>query len=145
MAIFAITGENTNLQLMNYAVENTPCLVIDCANCANPHALPFLSYEKLSQIYLLEVDLIYVYRDIIRMLRQIAKECNTKKIIITTGVLFNYQDGYENKKIYEQTWEMLKSMQGYDILIGLIPSQIQLAKKYGVKIWDTLSGAKELS
>jgi hypothetical protein len=113
---------DVNKSLLKYAVENSPSLFIDCANCANPHKLfPQFQYEQLNDVYVMEVELLYTFRDVLKLLPKTADRLGTKTIIITTfGGLFNYDDTAENDDVLEHAWSIIRKIgKDYNIIIGL--------------------------
>jgi hypothetical protein len=123
------SGSSVNLFLMRYAVEHAPSLIIDCANCANPHSLyPEFTMQELAKVYVMEAEMLYKFRD---TLRRIAYTRPPVKTIVITSVrhLFNYDDEIENKNLLEHCSVLIK----------------YLSRKYRVIMaWDTQYGAKEL-
>jgi len=147
MSLIGITGNarTVNTQLLIYALKNTPAFIIDCANCANPHAF-FPYHDAFDKVFVLEIELIYVLRDVVKQLNHLIKDINPKCIIITTfHRLFHYQNEQENNDLYIHMWELLQEhAQRYSIFIGIAP----MHKKYAhycdrikeVNEWVTQSG-----
>jgi hypothetical protein len=135
-------GRAVNAQLLAEATMNAPNLIIDCANCADPHAIArYSSAEALDDVHIIEVDLIYKFRDVLLALDETVKHIGAKKIIITTfDKLFNYQDKEENTDVYLQIWLLLRRMAAtHDIIVGVreASAQEELARKYAGAIqWD---------
>ncbi len=137
MALTAVIGNRRQLnrQLLDYAAQRAPSLIIDCANVADPHKLyPRFSLNVLQNIYVIELELLYKFRDVLRYIDEYAIECGVKDIIVTTtDHLFHYQDEVENADIYEHAWEMLKQLGcRHNIVTGITPSslQVQLAGRF---------------
>ena len=140
MVLIGIIGNSCsyiNHKLLLYAANHTPSLVIDCANAANPHFLyPSVPLEKMSQVYVIELELLYKFRDVLLRVPLFIKNKNIKSVIVTTSDhLFHYQDEIENKNVIEHSWELMKLIgKSNVVLIGLSPSHIKYAKKYCNKI-----------
>jgi len=132
-----IKGEHANTALLLYALGNAPSLVIDCANCADPHSLfPYVQEEDFEEVYVIEIELLYLLRDVLKRTRKIAEERHLKCIVIPTfDYLFAYDNKEENKEIFSQCWEMVKELsKSYDILIAIHKSHEEFADKYCDKI-----------
>jgi hypothetical protein len=122
-----------NLELLDYAAKNIPCLIIDCSNIANPHLLyPKYTINELSNIYVIPVELIYTFRDVLQNLNKTCIEKGINKVIITKfGRLINYQNDEENNNIYNQSWELLKKHSLLlDIRIAIPKDQKETARRY---------------
>jgi len=133
MALIGITGSESqvNNQLMQYAAEYAPCLIIDCANYANPHAIN-IPFEKLHNIYVLNTDLLYKLRDTLHQVPLLMRKINAQTLIITPFTdLFHYQDKQENQNIYEHSWELLQFLgKTYTIFVGIAPDQEVFAQRH---------------
>ncbi len=143
MTLTVIVGNNRHLntKLLLYAAANVPSLVIDCANCANPHKLfPKVTIEQLSKIYVVELELLYKFRDVLLRVPSIAKQKEIKTIVVTiSDFLFHYQDEIENNNITEHCWELLHEIgKKYEIVAGLDynSKQIEFAKRFADRLGD---------
>jgi hypothetical protein len=147
------TGKVLNKALILYGMNCLPCLVIDCANCANPHAFyPKLSLETMQQIYVFELEQLYKFRDVLRQLPLYSRRLNAKAVVVTTSDhLINYQNEDENKGIYVYAWQLMRKIgRKENIIAGVLADSIQFeyAKKYCDKIievekWDIQLPLKE--
>jgi len=124
MSLRAVVGNHRRLnhELLLYAFENVPCLVVDCANVANPH--PFASrfpLELFHKVFVVEVELIYTLRDVLKRVPRHINELGLKCVVITSfNHLFNYQDEHENREIYLHAWELMKEIsQSVDVFVGV--------------------------
>ncbi|MBS3109791.1 hypothetical protein J4227_04655 [Candidatus Woesearchaeota archaeon] len=120
-------------KLLLHAFDSLPCLVIDCANAANPHALfPDAPLEKFNSVYIIEVEMLYKFRDVLKRLFGMAKKTGAETVIITSfRHLFNYQDEIENANIYEQCWRIMKKAgTKCRIIVSVHQSQEKMARKY---------------
>jgi hypothetical protein len=129
------SGSSVNHALLMYAAEHIPCLVIDCANAANPHAIfPEVPLEKMSQMYVVELELLYKFRDVLVQAHCFLKRLQAQHLIVTTpGHLFNYQDELENHNIIEQSWELMRALgKTYTVVVGVLRNSRHLscAQKY---------------
>jgi hypothetical protein len=151
MALIGICGSygSVNLSLLPYAINNAPSLIVDCANCANPHVLfPFTQPEDMEHVFVVQAELIYKLRDTIKEIPELVKDINPKCIIVTAfDRLFHYDDSEENENVYEHAWELMKKYsKDYDFFVG-VSEQKDFARRYcdkilGVEEWGTLCGAK---
>lgn len=133
MPLVGRTGDSINTDLLALALSKTPCIVLDAANCANPHLLfPFVEFENFKSVYVVQAEIIYTFRDALKELAQRADEIGTKTIIITTfSRLFHYQNERENEDVYDHSWELMKKVSlNYDVTVGVHISQMERAKKY---------------
>ena len=89
-----------NHELILYALNNTPSLILDCANRANPHRFyTQVPYENFKKCYVIPVDAIYRFRDTLKQTEEIANGLGVKCIVITYfGKLFDYGDKQETAK-----------------------------------------------
>jgi hypothetical protein len=111
-----------NRKLLLYAVKNRPSLVIDCANAANPHVLfPEVQLEELDSVYVIPVELIYTFRDVLKKVRGIAERLGVKCIVITPfNGLFHYDDERENRGVMEHAWELMRGLaERYEVVVGV--------------------------
>jgi len=133
MALVGLRGKEANKELLHFALEHTPSLVVDCANVANPHAFSaYIPVERFMDVFIMEVDLIYTFRDTVKRLRGLVDELGVHHIVITSfNHLFHYDDEEENKNILEHTWEMLSELgEHYEIHVGVHKSYEDMAKRY---------------
>jgi len=131
IAIISNNKQSINRKLLLYASKHTPSLIIDCANVANPHSL---SDANLHEIYVIELELLYKFRDVLLRVPSLVRQIKAKKIIVTTSDhLFNYQDEKENNNIIEHAWELMRKIgEKYTIVVGLKENSMheKFAKKY---------------
>jgi len=151
MALTGIKGSygSVNLSLLPYALKNTPSLIVDSSNYANPHVLfPFTQPEDMHDVFVVQAELIYKFRDIIKNIDLLVKEIKPKCIIVTVfDRLFHYDDKEENYDVLSHSWELMKKYsRKYDFFVG-ISKQVNFAERFcdklmEVKEWVTLCGAK---
>jgi hypothetical protein len=150
MSLIGITGKSTdtiNRALVLYAGSNLPSLVVDCANCANPHAFyPKLTLQAMQQIFIFELEQLYKFRDVLRQVPFHLNKINSKLVVVTTSDhLINYQNEDENMDIYIYAWKLMKKIGcRHNIFAGVSKDSYQLAyaRKYADKLlevdkWDT--------
>jgi len=134
MALVGMLGKHVNQLLLKKAVELRPSFIIDCANCANPHNLFPISEEELSQVFVIEVEVLYMLRDALKNIPETAKKLGVNIIIVTSfHRLFDYGDEKENKDVYEHSWELMNQYSTkYDIIVGIKKDSVheELARKY---------------
>jgi len=149
MTLIRITGghNTTNFALMKYACEHTPSLVIDCAGSANPHLLfPSVSADTFYDVHVMQCELLYVFRDILKRLPLLVRQIKPKTIVITSfSHLINYHDNEENDDILEQIWVTLSKLaRTHDIFIAVHDERAsRYCQTMGVEQWVIPSGAKE--
>lgn len=139
MALIGIRGSSrsVNRALLLYAFERTPALILDCANCANPHALfPKAPFEKFDSVFVVEIEVIYSFRDALKRVPLIAEQLEIRCIVITTfNRLFDYGDEREKHEIFEHSWELMKSISAsYEVVVGVHDAQEKSASKYCDKL-----------
>jgi hypothetical protein len=120
MKLTAIRGpvSDLNFRLLLLAFERSPSLVIDCANCADPHRFfGKVPEHKLSEVYVMNAEAIYRFRDSLKMVPYWAEKLSIRNIFVTTiGTLFSYDDKEEDKEVIEGCWELMKYISGrYDV------------------------------
>ena len=123
MALNVLRGERraADRKALLYAISRAPALVIDCANCADPHALfPALSQERLHDVHIIEVDLLYCLRDALLRVREFAEKKGISTVAVTSvGRLFHYHDEAENRNILEHCWELIEGLSmDFDIAVS---------------------------
>lgn len=119
-----------NYDLLRYAARQAPALVIDCANVADPHRLyPEFSHETLRQIYVVELELLYKFRDVLKNVPRYVEKIRARTVVVTTAdYLFHYQDKEENYDIHQHCWELLRELgQVYDVRVGVLANSEHLA------------------
>jgi hypothetical protein len=114
MSLIAYRGDSktVNFALVHSAFDQTPSLIVDCANCADPHSLfPYIRQEQLHDVYVINAEAIYRFRDTIIRLPHWIRMLGIRKIIITTiDTLFSYDDDEENRAVLMHCWELLKKL-----------------------------------
>lgn len=146
MALTAIVGSPSSINrwLLIYAVNNAPSLLIDCANCANPYSIfDFVEFESLDRVFVMQAEITYTFRDILRRALKIAGQIGARCIVITTfGSLYHYDDEDENRDIREEAWELMKEISlRYEVMVGLVNEEAAKVCDEVVR-WDTLCGAR---
>jgi hypothetical protein len=109
-------------ELLLYAFHHRPSLIIDCANCANPHALFHdIEQEWLSDVFIIEVEIIYKFRDVLLYTHDFAKANHLKSIVITPfDHLFHYDNSRENKIVLNQCFNIINHLsKSYEVVIPL--------------------------
>jgi hypothetical protein len=123
MVLRKLRGSKSSLNrnLLLYAVRNRPSLVIDCANAANPHSLfPEVEQEELVDVYVIPIELIYAFRDVLKIVPGIADRLGVRCIVITPfNGLFHYDDERENENIIRHAWELMNRLgERYEVVVG---------------------------
>ena len=121
MALIRLSRRGSNFRLMMHALKNTPSLVIDCANCANPHIFyPYVSPEAFENTYVVPVDAIFRFRDTLKRAGAMAERLGAKTIVITAfDRLFSYDDEQENRDITVHAWEIIRKLaEHFDVVVG---------------------------
>lgn len=135
MGIVAYTSKQANDEVMYYAARNTPAVLIDCANAADPHKYhPYIDAETLNEIFVVGIDVLYNLPIVLRKSPQYLTENNSKTLCITNPeYLFHYQDQEENSDLRRIVWQLLSKLSTtYDIHIALKHNSphVVWAKKY---------------
>lgn len=129
-AVRAKTKQEANRRLVLRAAQNPPTLVLDCANCTNPHVFKDeLTQEQLFHIYTITIELLYTFRDALKKTPEMARKLETNTIAITTfSGLFHYQDEQENNAILKQCWELINQLaKDFHVLIA-VPEKPNILK-----------------
>ena len=100
-----------NKELINAAFKELPTLIIDCANMMNPHDLyPELPLEDFEKVLVLEVEMLYKFKQIIDNIQDYIDSYGIKTLAIPMGGLFNYDNQEENLSIYKKVLYKLESL-----------------------------------
>ncbi|MBS3163843.1 hypothetical protein J4439_00250 [Candidatus Woesearchaeota archaeon] len=121
LAAFRGKTREVNARLLRLAFERLPSLVLDCAACADPMALPFASQEELEAVFVVEIDLLYSLRDALLQADALASALDARVVIVTTfHHLFHYQDEAENAAVVGHIWELFSALgERRDVLVGV--------------------------
>ena len=102
MTITPIRGsrEETNKALLDTAIKEAPSLLIDCSRAANPYSIAGYAPEDMRDVYVVEVEMLYKFRDTMRDLPRFLDDTGADTVIVTdTSTLFDYDNGEENRVI----------------------------------------------
>jgi hypothetical protein len=146
IGIVGNSGSSVNQFLLMHAAKNIPSLIIDCANAADPHRLyPSVPLERMSRIYVLEVELLYKFRDILVKTPFFMRRFSAKCLVVTTAEhLFHYQDEVENNQVIEHSWELMKEVaREHTVVVGLKhgSTHFSFAQKFCTRIKEVRDGA----
>ncbi|MBN1385809.1 hypothetical protein JW968_02400 [Candidatus Woesearchaeota archaeon] len=133
MALIGLRGSNHDLLLRAFEKRS---LILDCANCANPHSLfPEIPYEKFHDVFVLEVEIIYKFRDTLKEMDRIMQSIRAERLIVTPfDRLFYYDDEKERENVLEHAWELMKGIsKRYDVYVG-VKKQEDNARRYCDKV-----------
>lgn len=142
MALVGILGDrkDVNRWLLYRALAHPPTLVLDCDNCANPHVFN-VPAEAFTNIFVMQVDLIYTFRDTMLRLATVARTLGVRRIVITThSHLFNYGNAEENENVLRHAWEEMRTLgTDHDVMVGMTHEGL---REYCdvVRTWDIQSG-----
>jgi hypothetical protein len=139
MTLIGIKGSlcSINKELLLYAVEHAPSLLLDCANCADPQQLfPFVEPERFERVYVVEIEMLYLFRDVLKRARTLAREIGASCVVITPfSMLFSYDNEKENSDIFDQCWELVKELaKTHEVVVGIHESYERLAANYCDKL-----------
>jgi len=129
VGVIGSSGNSLNRKLLHLASTKTPSLIIDCANVANPHSLfPKVDIDIMNNIYVIELELLYKFRDVLLRVPSIVRRLKLNRIIVTTSDhLFNYQDELENRNVIEHSWELMGKIGDLTtIVVGVKSKSIHL-------------------
>jgi hypothetical protein len=147
MTLITLSGDpmQVNKALLFYAAKNTPSLFIDCASMANPHILfPHITEEEMSKVYVMQAEITYKFRDILKRTPIDAKRLNAKVVVITTFKgLFHYQDAMENESVAKQSWELMKNISKDNNVVVGVHTEDSLHEEYADERWDYGSYCRE--
>jgi hypothetical protein len=131
MTLFVLKGKSksVNRKLLFYAADHIPALVIDCANCANPHSLYPMHIQNLDHIFVVQAEMLYKFRDTLKYVDVILKDLALNCIVITTfDSLINYGDETENKAIFEHIWQFIGNLAKFhEVIVGVTANSIHEA------------------
>jgi hypothetical protein len=114
------SGSSLNQHLLHFAVKSRPSLIIDCSNCADPHAI-YKYANDFEGVYVIEVELLYAFRDVLKVIPKLVRELNTKVIVITAfHYLINYHNDHENKQVAKHCMEIIHELSiSHNMVLGL--------------------------
>lgn len=91
---------HTNKILLRLALENRPSLLVDCSRAANPYSIKIPRSHRMREVYVVEVEMLYKYRDTIKALPLFLQQTRAKTVIVTaTDTLFDYSSSEETRMI----------------------------------------------
>ena len=120
MPLTIIRGSNQSLLL--YAIRHRPSLIIDCNNCADPHTIyKHATLEEFENVYVIEVELLYAFRDVLKALPRFIHELKVSCVVITAfHYLINYHNKHENKEVARHCFEIIESLsKNHNIILGM--------------------------
>lgn len=132
MGLVGISGNprKVNNSIMQLALDNTPCIVLDCVTAADAHKFfAHTTEDALENAWVIEIELLYKLRDALKIVPQWMTEKKCNKLFITCNRhLFHYQDENENRNVYAHIWDLLLQLGWkYDIVVALTPHSVQYA------------------
>ena len=131
--LVALFGEKANKRLLHLAFQKTPSLIIDCGNCANPHALR-VRERQLHEVYVMNAEAIYRFREALRQAPAWIRKLNIQCVLITTiHALFSYDNEEENEKIIRHCWQKMKEFP-VPVYIAVNPMHPNYAKDFADRI-----------
>ncbi|MCB9362809.1 hypothetical protein H6504_05210 [Candidatus Woesearchaeota archaeon] len=128
-----LVGVSESRKFLLEAFKEKPSLIIDCANSADPHRVfPQVMPEEMHDVYVMNAEAIYRYRDTLKQVPYWARRLAIKSIIVTsTRILFSYDDEEENHDVFVQCWELLKDIsQRYKVIVEVGRKEAAFARKY---------------
>lgn len=126
-------------RLVHLALERAPALIIDCANIADTHLYTGWHPEHVfHDTYVLEIDLLYKFRDCIPVARRSVREHGIRFIAVTSFKhLFDYGSDVENYNVVCHAWERLSSFEE-TVVVDVPQKYREVAERYcEVTSWDT--------
>ncbi|MFW5746976.1 MAG: hypothetical protein ACOCWQ_05515 [Nanoarchaeota archaeon] len=108
--------------LLQEATDRPPSLIVDCANCADPHTLfPFIPMETFASVHVIIAEAIYRFRDSLKQVPEFAQQLGTRTIIITPfDRLFDYGNTQETEDVINHAWELMQQLaQEYTVITGV--------------------------
>jgi hypothetical protein len=130
--------KTANKAAIIYALEHSPALVVDCSNCANIHKFfPDHPQAKFDEVYVLELELLYKYRDTLLQVHNLAVSRGCRTIVVTSAThMMHYGDEGENLEMFTHIWENLQELgRMYDVVVAVDDDiHFLFAKRYGAQI-----------
>lgn len=106
--LYGIVGDMPDI--ISYAFEKVPAIIIDTANVADIHRYRDRNIEEYAGLYVLQIDSLYRFIPTLRQLNKLSKKFATKNIFITTFTkLFNYDNPIEDIDIFIYAWELISN------------------------------------
>jgi uncharacterized protein (UPF0305 family) len=99
----------TDREIMFYAINNAPSLILDCAN---PHMFyPHVNPDKFRETFVVPVDAIYRFRDTLMKADSFAESLNAGIIAITSyHRLYSYGDDEEKHNVLMHAEELIRKL-----------------------------------
>jgi len=132
--LVGVRGKNANACVVKYAVEQSPSLIVDCANAADPIRLRLTNRVQLAQSRIIPAESLYRFRETLRVLPSLI---NQGELVAITAFhhLFGYDDEEENNNITLFSWQQLSALAMNTEVIVTVPEQfIRLSKKFCSRI-----------
>lgn len=108
-------------KLVQYALEHTPSLILDCANVADPHLYyPYHDETAFEETYVIPIDLLYKFRDSLKSVDDFVVQKNIDVIVVTSYQrLFHYDNDIENELILQHCFDLLEQIDSYvdDVIV----------------------------
>lgn len=151
MALHILKGNGRALDhdVVRFALAYTPCLLVDCADAADPYQHPDTDVATFLAVHVVQAELLYRLRDILRALPQTVRRLGVKRVVITQFTrLFHYHDEAENADIYEEVWRRIgEAAKELDVVVGVPEGSVHeaYAERLGGLRWDTRSAANDTS
>lgn len=114
------TREATNKALLKTAITNQPSLLIDCSRAANPYSVTGYAPEDMADVYIIEVEMLYKFRDTIRETPRFMHKTGATTLLVTdTSTLFDYDNHEENTVIRRNAAKRLQRLShDHDVYIA---------------------------
>lgn len=112
--------EQTNKALLDTAIKEAPSLLIDCSRAANPYSIGGYTPEDMQEVFVVEVEMLYKFRDTIREIPRFLRETGATTVLVTdTTTLFDYDNEGENAMIRSNAGKRLQYLsQSHDVYIA---------------------------
>lgn len=131
MALYIVKNQD-KYSILEKGFQNLPCLILDCANIMDPHRIAgSLPLEKFFQVHVIEIEMLYKFRDVLKNINNYLDKTGAKTLVITrVSHLMNYQNEYENKSIYFQCGKMINEIsKSVDVYVGN-----ELEEKWAIRL-----------
>lgn len=124
--LFGIRGSRreVNAEILSRALESSPSLFVDAANCANIHALP--ADPRFKDVFVVPTESLYRFKPTLLRLPVLADQLGTSNIFISAiPHLFDFDNEYETKLVIEQCWRIIDWVaRKFNVTVGIVPGSV---------------------
>lgn len=139
MSLSGIIGrkDDVNQMVVRSALEDSPSIIVDCANCTDIQRFRDARPEWLMSTFIVPAESLYRLLPTLRRLPVSAARVGTERIFVSTFThLFDYDDKAENQDVFELAWRILEVLSGkFSVMVAVEKGTIHemLAGQHGIK------------